>query len=161
MVTLWSFSAGLAPGSLGLAPIVSEGSRRDVRQLKSDTGRHAFGWWQRSAAGTADCGNQEQNEGELKGVTHWTDGRKSTMRANGSPGEELPPLSQSDAKKSQIPDGPRSKYRVGETSSGRGRGRKVLTLPRSQRATGSIRKRRLCTPVLGYRTLSLKTQSSF
>jgi len=90
MVTLWSFSAGLAPGSLGLAPIVSEGSRRDVRQLKSDTGRHAFGWLQRSAAGTADCGNQEQNEGELKGVTHWTDGRKSTMRANGSPGEELP-----------------------------------------------------------------------
>jgi hypothetical protein len=24
---------------------------------------HAFGWRQRSAAGTADCGNQEQNEG--------------------------------------------------------------------------------------------------
>ncbi len=39
-----------------------EGSRRDVRQLESDTGRHAFGWRQRSASGTADCGNQEQNE---------------------------------------------------------------------------------------------------
>jgi len=24
---------------------------------------HAFGWWQRSAAGTADCGKQEQNDG--------------------------------------------------------------------------------------------------
>jgi len=40
-----------------------EGSRRDVGQLESDTGRHAFGRRQRSAAGTADCGNQEQNEG--------------------------------------------------------------------------------------------------
>lgn len=39
-----------------------EGSRRDVGQLESDTGRHAFGWRQRLAAGTADCGNKEQNE---------------------------------------------------------------------------------------------------
>jgi hypothetical protein len=46
------------------------------------------------------------------------------MRANGSPGEELPPLSQSDAKKSQIPDGPRSEHWVGEASPERGRGRK-------------------------------------
>ena len=40
-----------------------EGARRDVGQLESDVRCHAFGWWQRSAAGTADCGNQEQNEG--------------------------------------------------------------------------------------------------
>ena len=39
-----------------------EGSRRDVGQLESDVRCHALGWWQRSAAGTADCGNQEQNE---------------------------------------------------------------------------------------------------
>jgi hypothetical protein len=25
------------------------------------------------AAGTADCGNQEQNEGEFRRVAHWTD----------------------------------------------------------------------------------------
>ena len=35
----------------------------DVGQLESDVRCHALGWWQRSAAGTADCGNQEQNEG--------------------------------------------------------------------------------------------------
>ena len=34
----------------------------DVGQLESDVRCHALGWWQRSAAGTADCGNQEQNE---------------------------------------------------------------------------------------------------
>jgi hypothetical protein len=43
------------------------------------------------AAGTADCGNKEQNEGELRGSAHWWDGRKRTRRAIGSPGEELPP----------------------------------------------------------------------
>jgi len=40
-----------------------EGSRWDVGQLESDASRHAFGWRHRSAAGTADCGNQEQNGG--------------------------------------------------------------------------------------------------
>jgi hypothetical protein len=40
-----------------------EGARRDVGQLESDVCCHSFGWRQRSAAGTADGGNQEQNEG--------------------------------------------------------------------------------------------------
>jgi hypothetical protein len=40
-----------------------EGAWRDVRQLESDVRCHAFGWRQRSAAGTVNCGNQEQNEG--------------------------------------------------------------------------------------------------
>ncbi len=40
-----------------------EGARRDVGQLESDVRCHAFWWRHRSAAGTADCGNQEQNEG--------------------------------------------------------------------------------------------------
>jgi hypothetical protein len=47
-----------------------EGSRRDVGQLESDSGRHAFGWRQRLAAGTADRNNQEQNGCELRGVSH-------------------------------------------------------------------------------------------
>jgi hypothetical protein len=53
-----------------------EGSRWDVGQFESDTSRNAFGWWHRSATGKADCGNQEQNEGYLRGLTHWTDGQK-------------------------------------------------------------------------------------
>ena len=40
-----------------------EGSGWDVGQLESDVRCHALGWWQWSATGTADCGNQEQNEG--------------------------------------------------------------------------------------------------
>jgi hypothetical protein len=52
---------------------------------------HAFGWWQRSAAGTADCGNQEPNEGWFRRVALWTNVRKRTMRAIGAQNEELPP----------------------------------------------------------------------
>jgi hypothetical protein len=52
---------------------------------------HAFGWRQRSAAGTADCGNQEPNEGWFRRVALWTNVRKRTMRAIGAQNEELPP----------------------------------------------------------------------
>ena len=60
-----------------------EGSRWDVGQLESDTGRHASGWWHRSATGKADCGNQEQNVGQLRGLTHWTDESKRRKRTTG------------------------------------------------------------------------------
>ena len=65
-----------------------ERARRDVGQLESDTGRHAFGWRQRLAAGKADCGNKEQNEDQMRRVAHWTDVQKRRLRAIGSPGEE-------------------------------------------------------------------------
>jgi hypothetical protein len=53
-----------------------ERSRWDVGQLESDAVCDVFSRWRWLATGTADCGNQEQNGGELKGAAHWTDGQE-------------------------------------------------------------------------------------